>query len=212
MCRLLLVKSDKGFEIRPHLERFAEISKNSKEYQGHGWGAVFLRNGKREIYKNIKPIWEDDLNGFGTAPFLMAHARSAFRDEGIAIENNMPFIDDTYNFIFNGELQGVRIRADGRIGAEKIFNYIKRFDKGDMTEAFTKGISLIRKRTAYIRAMNIIMSDMHSVYLCSLFNGEPDYFTLQMKRENGRLIICSDRYPGETGWTGIKNNTIEVIT
>ncbi|MCP5103500.1 MAG: hypothetical protein GY950_08985 [bacterium] len=163
-------------------------------------------------YKNITPIWEDDLSQFNHTRFLMVHARSAFRDQGITIENNMPFSDDTHSFIFNGELQSVRINAPGRIGAEKLFNVIKRFNKGNTTEAFKKGISFIQKRTAYIRAMNILMSDMHTIYLCSLFNREPRYFTMHMKREDGCVIICSEKYPGETGWTGIKNNTIEVFT
>ena len=52
MCRLLLVKSEKNFEISHHLKNLAEISKNSKEYQGHGWGCAYLQNNNWEFYKN----------------------------------------------------------------------------------------------------------------------------------------------------------------
>ena len=41
-------------------------------------------------------------------------------------------------FVFNGELRGVRVKADGRIGAEKIFNYVKRFDRGDLGAALER--------------------------------------------------------------------------
>ena len=159
MCRLLLIKSQNKFEIEPQLKTFAEICRTSKEYQGHGWGVANLKNGQQKIFRSITPIWEDDLGKLGDTSFLLVHARSAFRDEGIAIENNMPFNDDKFTFTFNGELQGVRIKEQGRIGAEKIFNYIKRFYKGDMDTAFERGINLIQKKTRYVRAMNIIMTD-----------------------------------------------------
>jgi glutamine amidotransferase len=226
MCRLLVIKSETEFAMKPHLETFARLCRKSKEYQGHGWGAVYLDKNKPVIYKHLDPIWGHDFRGFGATRFLMVHARSAFQDRDIAIENNMPFIDadidadtDTdpdfrYGFMFNGELRGVRIKADGRIGAEKIFNFIKRMNKGSMTDAFKKAVTLIPKRTAYIRAMNIIMADIktRAVYLCSLFNREPDYFTMHIKRRDSGFIICSEKYPGETGWAALPNHHIEVLT
>ena len=57
----------------------------------------------------------------------------------------MPFTNGDRVFIFNGELRGVRVKADGRIGAEKIFNYILRFDKGDLNQAvrlFEEGVDM----------------------------------------------------------------------
>ena len=116
MCRLLYVNSKNKFSTAEFLSKFAEISKNSKEFQGHGWGCAYFQNGKWNYYKNVNPIWEDDLSQFGDSNRLIAHARSAFKDEGIAVENNMPFYDDKYIFIFNGELKGVKIKEDGKIG------------------------------------------------------------------------------------------------
>lgn len=210
MCRLLYVRSKNAFAIGPHLKKLAEISKNSKEYQGHGWGCAYLQKGNWQIYKNIKPIWEDDLDQFERTTQLVAHARSAFQDKDIGLENNMPFYDDKYVFIFNGELRGVKIRESGRIGAEKIFNYVKRFDKGDFRAALTKAIDIIVKRTEYVRAMNIIICDKHQAYVVSIFNEDPDYFTLRTKH-NGVLIICSEPYPGESNWQNISNHSIQVF-
>lgn len=214
MCRLLLVKSNWDFQIKPHLESFAGICRDSKEYQGHGWGTFYLENGSPQIYKHIDPIWSHDYEKFGSTRFLMVHARSAFRDTGITTANNMPFTNQHYAFIFNGELHGVRLKADGRIGAEKLFNFIKRLDKGSMEETFHRAVRLIRKGTAYIRAMNILMADIRtqSVYLCSLFNNEPDYFTLYIKKLTNGFIICSDVYPGEKNWNPIRNDTVEVFS
>jgi glutamine amidotransferase len=211
MCRLLLVKSDREFAIADQLVRLAHIAKNSKEFQGHGWGCAYRENGSWQHYKSIAPIWEDDFSRFGASKLLLAHARSAFKDEGIAVENNMPFYDSRYVFIFNGELRGVKIAEQGRIGAEKIFNFIKRFDHGSMLEALQRGTDLIRKRTKYVRAMNIIMADDQRAYLASIFNEDPDYFTLHYCQDGGRLIVASDRLPGDERWAEIANGTVREL-
>lgn len=211
MCRLLFVKSSEAFEPAVYLRPFAAISKNSKEYQGHGWGCAAFRNGQWEIYKNIRPVWEDDLDQFEPADLFVAHARSAFRDEGIVVENNMPFYDGSHIFIFNGELQGVKIRAEGRIGAEKVFNYIRRFYQKDMNAAINRAIPIIEKRSSYIKAMNFMLVGSTRAHLVSVFSEDPEYFTLWSKKfENGR-IICSDPFPGEDDWEPVPNHTVEEI-
>ena len=203
MCRLLYVRSGSTFAIREHLEIFADISKNSSEYQGHGWGCAWIRDGKWQLYHDIRPVWEDDVRKFGDTTLLLAHARSAFKDEGIRVENNMPFFDGRHVFIFNGELQGVRIREEGRIGAEKVFNYVKRFDKGDMLDSIERGVAVIEKRTRYVRAMNFIMAGLDSAYLATVFSEDPDYFQLHRRREADiDLVGSGDRARGVSRESG----------
>lgn len=210
MCRLLAVRSKDPFSITPHLEKFAHISQHSKEYQGHGWGCAFkTADGKWQIYRNIRPVWEDNLARFPSTTLLLVHARSAFEDRDIVIENNMPFFDGRTVFIFNGELRGVKIREQGRIGAEKIFNFVKRFDKGETLEALKKGVEIIKKRTTYIRGMNIIMVNDEGIHVSSYFNEDDEYFTMHY-REGKDLAICSDPYPSEDNWRSIANNTIRM--
>lgn len=206
MCRLLFVRSNYEFNIEEHLKQFASIAKNSKEFQGHGWGCSFILDDEWVHYKNIKPVWEDDLSRFGTTTRLIAHARSAFKDKDIVVENNMPFSNEEYVFIFNGELRGVKIKEEGRIGAEKIFNFIMRFYQGDMEEALAKAVEQIKLRTSYVRAMNIIIADQDYVFVSANHNEDPDYFTMHMKMTEESMIICSEAYPGESGWEKIQNN------
>jgi glutamine amidotransferase len=208
MCRLLTVKSRKPFAIRHHLEAFAHIAKNSKEYQGHGWGCAYLDPaGNWQFYRNIKPIWEDDLSRFGETGLLVAHARSAFEDKDIVVENNMPFYDGRTVYIFNGELRGVKIREEGRIGAEKIFNYIRRFDKGDTQQALIKAVGIIKKRTRRIRGMNIIMVNESGIFLSSYFTENDSYFTM-CYREGDDLVICSEPFLSEKNWQNIANDSV----
>lgn len=211
MCRLLYVRTRSPFAIHEHLQTFADISRNSPEYQGHGWGCAWVRDGEWQLHHDIRPIWENELADFGETTLLLAHARSAFRDEGICIENNMPFFDGKYVFIFNGELQGVRIREEGRIGAEKIFNYVKRFEEDDMFASIKRGVNVIGKRTRYVRAMNFIMADMDSTYLATVFGENPDYFQLHRRHEADMDLVCSVAYPDENNWHAIDNNTISAL-
>jgi len=208
MCRLLYVNSRQEFQISDYLKNFADVAKSSREYQGHGWGVAFFQNSKWNHYKNIKPIWEDDFTQFGKSIRMIAHARSAFKDERVAVENNMPFYDDKYIFIFNGELRGVKIKESGRIGAEKIFNFIKRFEKGNATEALRKGTAIISKQSAYVKAMNIILTDDNAVYVYSQFNEDDDYFTMYRKIKNDSIMICSDPFNKKAEWEPIKNNSL----
>ncbi len=210
MCRLFVVRSEKPFDPSEHLSRFAFISKNSREYQGHGWGCAWRDPGQRwQIYRNICPVWEDDLSRFPRTPLLVAHARSAFEDRDIIVENNMPFSDGERVFIFNGELRGVKIREHGRIGAEKIFNFIRRFDSGDTLAALKKAVGIIKNRTASIKAMNIIIVKGRDIYLSTFFSEREEYFTIRYK-EGPELVICSEAYPSEDGWRSISNGTTRV--
>jgi len=211
MCRLLFVRASSPFAIREHLETFAGISKNSPEYQGHGWGCAWVEKDKWQFHHDIRPVWEADVTSFGNTTLLMAHARSAFRDEGICVENNMPFTDGQHVFIFNGELQGVRIREQGRIGAEKVFNYVKRFDDTDMLESIKRGVKVIEKRTRYIRAMNFIIASVDASYLVTAFGENPSYFQMHRRHESGMDIVSSVAYPGEPGWLPIDNHTVTVL-
>jgi len=207
MCRILMVRSQTAFQVREWLPDFAEMCRESKEFQGHGWGMAMRLNGQWRVHKNLDPIWEDNHNGFGSCDFLIVHARSAFRDEGIVLENNMPFYDDNHFFIFNGELHGVKIREAGRIGAEKIFNYIKRFDKGRLEDAFQKALGIITRRTSYIRAMNILMTDGEKIYANTQYGEDPDYFTL-FHQKGDKEAFCSQPLGGE--WEALPNNTLMV--
>lgn len=212
MCRLLYIRSKEEFDPVPHLKDFASMAKNSKEFQGHGWGCAYLVDGEWQYYKNISPIWEHTFENIPQTTLIVVHARSAYKDEGIIIENNMPFYDDKYVFIFNGELQGVKIKSEGRIGAEKIFNYLKRFENQDnMLESFKKGLQIIDKRTDYIKAMNIIIATKSEAFVSSLFNERNEYFTLRYYEDKTKKIVCSEPYPLINGCKPIENNSFRII-
>ena len=156
-------------------------------------------------------MWEDDFNRFADSRIFLAHARSAYRNEGIEIENNMPFYDGRKVFIFNGELQGVRINEQGRIGAEKVFNFVKRFDQGDTLSAIQQGVQLLAKKTQYVRAMNFIIAEQGQAWISTVFNENPGYFQMHQKFSEGEYAISSTPYENESGWIPIENRTTRII-
>jgi glutamine amidotransferase len=118
------------------------------------------------------------------------HARSAFRDEGIAVENNMPFYRGERVFVFNGELQGVRLRVPGRIGAEKVFHLIQERDEGDLDAAVASADRLLIAKSERVRALNLALTDGRDIYASCRYDESPEYFTLHY-REGDIAAVCS---------------------
>ena len=218
MCRLLAVCSQQPFDVRQYIEPFAEIARTSTEYQGHGWGCGWMTSKGWNLYHDINPVWEDPSVPCARTRVLVVHARSAFQDEGIEVGNNMPFTDGRSVFLFNGELRGVKIKEEGRIGAEKVFNFIRRFDKGDMQEAMERGIRIVERRTRYMRAMNIIIADAEAIRVTNRFNDSPDYFQMYISVTSERIVICSEPLPqnlldisGILEWDPVAVNTVHTF-
>lgn len=202
-----------GFDIAEHLAAFARIARDSSEYQGDGWGCAWLDEDRWCVYRCLAPVWEDSFRPGGRTTLLVAHARSAFRNEGVRLANNMPFFDGERVFVFNGELHGVRIRESGRIGAEKVFNFVKRFDRGDFSAALRRGFAAIEKRTRYVRAMNAIVADRSGeVCFASRFSESPDYFQMRTAHVDGADVVCSEPYPrGRERWVRVPDGAATAL-
>jgi len=212
MCRFLLVASREEFDTGEYLRSFSEVCRASTEYQGDGWGAMVDHNGSRHLVRHPEPIWEHDVEGLGATRLLLAHARSAFQDGPVAVEYNMPFVDDRLAFVFNGELHGVRLGVEGSTGAEKIFNLVRKLDTGDTGAALDRAIEVITKRSRYIRAMNLIVTDGRKAWVCSHANERPEYFTLHIRRDESSVAVCSEPLAGFGGWAELDNHAVEVLS
>lgn len=212
MCRLLALTAAAPVDLAEHLHPFAEVARRSREYQGHGWGCAWPDDGVWRTYHSLSPIWEDDLDRFARARVLLAHARSAFRDEGISIENNMPFVDASLAFVFNGELRGVRIAESGRIGAEKLFRFLVKHGAAQGAGAARAAVRVLERRTRYVRAMNFVLAGPSRFLVCSSFNEDADYFTLHARRGPGLTVVCSAPYEaGDGTWEPLPSGSCEVI-
>ena len=210
MCRLLAIRDEAPFAVADMLRPFAEMARQSTEFQGDGWGCARWQEGGWVRHRSTRPIWEDDLTGFGETRVLITHARSAFRNENIALENNMPFLSGEHGFVFNGELHGVRLKQQGRIGAAKLFSFLLRFG-GDGAAGLARGVGAVTRMTRYVRAMNFVLARGERFFAYSQFSENPDYFTLHVVRSLERVVICSQPLAGQAGWEALPHGVVEVL-
>jgi len=217
MCRLLAIASGSPLDAHELVTAFAERCRDSKEFQGHGWGVAWREGGRWRRHRSVAPIWEDSRPRPPASRMWLVHARSAFRNEGITVENNMPFLADDLAFGFNGELRGVRLSAPGDTGAARLLHLLERFRavaKGDVLQALERLDRVVSRRSSYVRAMNIMAADGERLYLHSHFSEDPDYFRLHTATLTGAdgvscVVACSEelRVPGLSPWTAVDNHS-----
>ena len=122
----------------------------------------------------------------------------------------MPFVDNEMAFAFNGELRGVRLREPGRIGAEKIFNLLKRTVGVPVDRASVQDcVDLIVRKTRYVRALNAILATPTRLFVSALHSENPEYFDIHYLESDEQLIVCSAPLDWGSGWTRIKNGTVK---
>ncbi len=209
MCRMLWVQARTIVSTGFYLDQFATVSRMSKEYQGHGWGIAYQSRNHWVQYRTTQPIWEDALYRFGETDRMLVHARSAFQDRDIVVENNMPFIFDDIVFAFNGELRGVRLSIPGRTGAHKILNLFHRFYEGDLAGALTRTVKVLQKQTRYIRALNMIISNGKHMVAYNYFNEDPEYFTMWKYQKQDVTVVASEPLPALNPWKPLAFATVE---
>ncbi len=202
MCRLLYLHTTDPRDPAPLLERFAEICRDSDEYQGHGWGAAWWDGTAWQTRHSLTRIWQEADPGLPDVTQLLVHARSAFRDQGIVLENNMPFRHGGQVFAFNGELHGVRVRGSGRIGAEKIFN-LHRPEAVDPAAEAARVRRILISRTRRIIGMNWILCDGHRTVFSSHTGERTDYYTLHRLTTADSALICSEPLDHDPGWQAL---------
>lgn len=179
MCRILALRSSVPLDATPFLEAFARRCRASKEFQGDGWGVAWWDGEAWRSWRAVTPIWDTELPPLPRSGLWLAHARSAFRNEGVVVENNMPFVEGTLAFAFNGELRGVRLQAPGSTGAWRLFHLLRRFaSTARLGEALGRLDAVVTSRSDYVRALNMVVSDGDQVWINSRFGEDPEYFTL----------------------------------
>lgn len=192
MCRMLLVNLAEADDVRQYIESFALKCRNSKEYQGDGFGISYIdKNKELRIKKSLKPIWDASsiIQKIPYTNFALVHARSAYGEDTIGdLENNQPFGDKDFLFAFNGNLKGVKLKAEGKIGAHKIFNFLK-------GKEIKEGIKEIVDKSRYIQSLNLIVIRDRDIYVHNQYGSkeDADYFNLWLSETDSKLVISSEK-------------------
>jgi glutamine amidotransferase len=204
MCRILLATACEPFDPAPLVAEFAAMCAGSPVFQGHGWGAAWLTDAGWRLHHTLAPVWEDASLPVDRVRHLLVHARSAFRDEGIAAENNMPFAAGGEVFVFNGELHGVRLSVPGRIGAERIFNLARNLGPAGARE-------VLLARTRRVLGMNWITADARRAVVSAYPGEDAGYYTLHAAGTAAFRTVCSRPLPSIRGWRPVEPGVKEVF-
>ena len=214
MCRFLLFKSEEKLNPEPILRDFAEMCRVSRtedeDWQGDGWGAAwFDEKGNWQVKKSLLPIWKD-RNEFKSIPgtnILVAHARSASFDEHKGnVDFNEPYLKGGYCYVFNGMLKGVKLVAEGRIGAQKVWSLLQNeLVTSKPLQALENINRMLRKNSRTIRGLNIGLATKDSFFALCGKQGDSDYFTLRKMRGDDIQIICSEEI-GDYQFEKMKEN------
>lgn len=190
------------------------MCKNNSEWQGDGWGIAWkVDDGKWKLDKSLKPIWEeiDTFEKISLSNIFVIHARGAsFPKHKDNIEYNQPFINSDMCFVFNGELYGVTLKAEGHIGSQKIFSLIKHnLDMNDPKMTLKKVQELLITNSKGILGCNMAFSIDRSLYASCYFGDQDkkDYYTVRYYSDENLSIICSEKinnYP----WIDMKKGEI----
>jgi len=222
MCRILALCASEPFDVNPWITAFSGQCQASKEFQGHGWGVASRTTGGWRHHRSIQPIWDNADHQVPASHLVIVHARSAFRNEGIVVENNMPFLSRDLAFAFNGELRGVKLDVPGTTGAAKLLHLLERFRAsadGDVGAALERLDQVVARRSEHVRALNIVVSDGRQLWANSRFADDPDYFTLHEAWlpgiSGGLRVVSSERFDVlglSPEWTAIPNHARRLIS
>lgn len=214
MCRFLVVKSKSEAVSKDLLLEFAKMCEKSRtpegDRQSDGWGISWKNDqGKWEVYKSLKPVWEDIAKIKLIAPSLvyLVHARSAYHltQKGI-LEYNQPYIEGELSFVFNGMIRGVSfpIKLSGTIGAQKIFALVLSHIHEKNTDFVLPLIrDVIRENARRVEGMNIGLSFGDRLYALCDYENNADYFSLRYFEDEKIVIICSEKM-GSYRWQVMK--------
>lgn len=217
MCRFLLAKSNQPLPVTKLLDDFTSMAQQSRtadgDLQADGYGVTWWHAGAWHTHRSLKPIWQDpgSIPPLPSTHHLLLHARSAsFPDQIGRLDFNQPFTHDNFAFVFNGQIQGVKLNRPipGRIGAQKLFNlFLEHAATLPPDQALIKLHHLISTHSRQIVGFNLGLSDGQHLYAFSDYSQQPDYFTLHSVQTDNIDLICSQPLPG-FDWQPIKKQTM----
>lgn len=218
MCRFLLCKSKQLISPKKILDSFSHMTQKSRafdgDWQGDGWGFSWLENDKWQIYKSLKPIWEEKEKfvNFPQSNIFTVHARSAsFPQHKNNINYNQPYVNKTFSYVFNGLLKGVTLSLPGEIGAQKIWSLVNRYlIKTNLAQAFYQTADILKKNSRVVQALNFGLAKKNTISAYCFYSKHPDYYSLKYYDSFDIKIICSEVI-SEYDFKSLPTNSIIIL-
>ncbi|MEI6222007.1 MAG: class II glutamine amidotransferase [bacterium] len=216
MCRLLYISCIQPIALSVNLAAFAETSRTSPRWQGDGWGIVFKNaDGEWQSYKSLESIWNEQtvFSALPATRFALSHVRGAFGVNTKKLENTHPFQSGKWWFAFNGNIQGMKMRVPGSIGAKKIFNLVlNELEISKPEDALCNVADEIARNSRYIVGLNCILTDGEKTYVYCRWGEreDEDYYAIRYYKSGDLTIVCSREY-GEYPFERMKSGEVKVF-
>lgn len=181
-----------------------------------GWGLAYLKDGKWEIKKSIKPVYQDDqIDQFRSIQtnFALLHARKANVGE-TALKNTHPFQKDDFIFCHNGHNRDQfkihpNFQPQGDTDSERIFyDILHQFPTKEIPQAIRNTFH----RYPYYKGAVIVLANPKKTFIATRANVFPKYYRLYLAKAKDYLILSSEipRNLAELDWQPLENTTLEI--
>jgi len=199
----MLHNSKEKKNVNALMRDFAEMCRDSKNYQGDGWGVLYKGGEELHLHRSLNPIWEDEFE-LPETEFALVHARFAHGDWTKGdINNNQPFCAQDSVFVFNGNLKRVDIDVPGKIGAEKVMNLV-------LQKGIAEAVAEMCDKAALVKAINFLLIQGETCHVNCYYTIDPEYFDLRISEGDDEIMIVSYDLPGRN-FERIKSGEIREI-
>jgi predicted glutamine amidotransferase len=211
MCRFLLLASREPYDVRQIALQFAEVCRHSTSPEGDrqedGWGVAWWHECEGwQRHRSLAPIWTETqvMYHLPRTCHMVVHARSAsFARHKGQMAYNQPYTWNTYAFVFNGRIKGVRLprRIPGKIGAQKLWHLVREQLRQQVPpeQALAGVYTSLKQHSREIQACNMGLSNGQDIVS---YNGNPSgasYYQLHYVQQEGLKLISSEAF-GTWAW------------
>lgn len=228
MCRLLAFVGKENFrkeDVDTIWNRFMDmamdktknhelnVNKQGQFTHNHGWGVVWLQNGKLESYHSITQIWDDKIPNeifeqLLDANFIMLHVRKASPGLPVKIESLHPFIRQSQKYgniplIHNGTISNYEaIKIDPSLkqltqsDTERfLLSIITELDSSNDVSDIVSQIKKVVNELPTYSGLNFMTLIDGNIIVSRNYTKNENYLSLYQGTNGDNTIFCSETIP-----------------
>lgn len=224
MCRLLGVVAREPQPLALHLRdaphsllRMSLEGKKAPHRDGVGWAYRDGRGRMRLHRWGARALaGRDDLPGDLTpaTTLLLAHARKASPEFGRLRGgvHAQPLSRDGLLLAHNGTVRDAHaLGATPSTDSQALLDWLVRAWSPRTPEGLREALGRLLGHVRDFTALNLLLTDGEVLYALCLYTGDPDYYTLHLRRWEGEVVVASEPASSEPGWTALENGELRVV-
>jgi len=176
-----------------------------------GWGAVYKERGSFELYRSVRPCWQDNgIKRLKERKIILMHARRASLGQ-VSLGNVHPFTLEhngkSLYFCHNGTIDHPAIAGyTGETDSERYFRFLlHRLDMNDPLASIKAAVNTLHDYSS----LNAFLTNGDKLYVINRYTKAPRYYTLYLQQDaNGPIILSEPLLDVATDWEPLENGQI----